>query len=257
MPARPVGIVVAVREEFGAIVRRLSPSTRSEAGDDSVAIGRIGPREAVVVRAGMGAERAEAAVHRVVLRDGAAQVVIAGFCAGLAAGLSPGDLVVATRVESRTTRSIWIPHAGAGSSGMALRADVRLHAGPILTAEDMAPRPEAKRALAAEHPEALALDMETAGAARAASELRIPWIAVRAVTDGLRDPFPFDFARFEDPRTGDIRRSAVVAAALSRPWLVPALIRLGLRSARAARNLADFVEHYVSSLAAPSAPRPS
>lgn len=217
--------------------------------------GLLGQAPVVLVRAGMGAERAEAAVHRLVLRDGVARIMVCGFCAGLAPGVAPGDIVVATRVESRAAHLVWVPHAAEASAATARPGGIRVHAGPIVTVEEIARRPAAKRALAAEYPGAIAMDMESDGAAKAASELGIPWVVVRAVTDGLADRFPLDFSRHVDPATGDVRRSAVVRLLFLQPWLIPAIVRLGLRSARAARNLAAFVEVFLSATVASSSPR--
>jgi adenosylhomocysteine nucleosidase len=83
--------------------------------------------------------------------------------------------------------------------------------------------------------------METAGAAQIAEERGVPWLALRAVTDGIADALPFDFDAYTDAE-GNVNRNQIVLAALTRPWKIPALIQLGGRSARAARNLATFLE---------------
>ncbi|HEU5081128.1 MAG TPA: hypothetical protein VFT72_18090 [Opitutaceae bacterium] len=79
------------------------------------------------------------------------------------------------------------------------------------------------------------VDMEAAGLARIAAARGIPFACVKAVSDGPAEPLP-DFSRFIDAR-GQLQVARFSAYALTRPWYLPALIRLGKQSKKAALSL--------------------
>ncbi|MHC5261997.1 phosphorylase family protein [Streptomyces sp. UC4497] len=136
-----------------------------------------------VLRTGMGPKAAEQAVTRAlgdaVLRDAA--VVATGFCAGLAPGMHPGDLVVAD--ETRDTYGA-TPCAGTDLLVKELVKAVpgkTVHTGP-LTGSDHVVRGHERADLLATG--AIAVDMESAATLRAAGGAgRRPVAAVRVVVD--------------------------------------------------------------------------
>ncbi|MEU3224115.1 1-hydroxy-2-methyl-2-butenyl 4-diphosphate reductase [Streptomyces sp. NPDC006976] len=149
--------------------------------------GRAGraPERVTVLRTGMGPKAAEAAVARVLGRSGAGvpdtAVIASGFCAGLAPGMHPGDLVVAeeTRAAGDPVRC-----TGTDLLAEALARAVpgrTVHTGP-LTGSDHVVRGHERAELRATG--AIAVDMESAATLRTA--LRSgprPVAAVRVVVD--------------------------------------------------------------------------
>lgn len=145
--------------------------------------GRRGDGPVTVLRTGMGPKAAEAALGRALAREemrGAA-VIASGFCAGLAPGMHPGDLVVAEETRS--------PHGDTACDGVPLLVDAvsrllpgrTVHTGP-LTGSDHVVRGAERASLAATG--AIAVDMESAATLRTA--LRHgprPVAAVRVVVD--------------------------------------------------------------------------
>ncbi|MFF7333153.1 1-hydroxy-2-methyl-2-butenyl 4-diphosphate reductase [Streptomyces sp. NPDC090306] len=143
--------------------------------------GAAGP--VTVLRTGMGPEAAERAVGRALadpVLDGAA-VLATGFCAGLAPGMHPGDLVVAeeTRDPRGTTpcvgTELLVKELTRALPGRAV------HTGPMTGSDHVVRGPE-RSALRATG--ALAVDMESAatllGAVRTGPR---PVAAVRVVVD--------------------------------------------------------------------------
>ncbi|MFF9850756.1 phosphorylase family protein [Streptomyces litmocidini] len=143
--------------------------------------GASGP--VTVLRTGMGPDRARRAVSRVLgeepWRDAA--VIASGFCAGLAPGMHPGDLIVAdeTRGPDGTT-----PCTGTELLVKALVKAVprrAVHTGPLIGSDHVVRGPE-RAALAAGG--AIAVDMESAATLRTAmSSGPRPVAAVRVVVD--------------------------------------------------------------------------
>ncbi|MFE7599259.1 1-hydroxy-2-methyl-2-butenyl 4-diphosphate reductase [Streptomyces sp. NPDC057494] len=141
------------------------------------------PGPVTVLRTGMGPERAHRAVSRVLgeerWRDAA--VIASGFCAGLAPGMHPGDLIVAdeTRAADGTT-----PCTGIELLVKALERAVpgrAVHTGPLIGSDHVVRGPE-RAALRAGG--AIAVDMESAATLRTAtSSGPRPVAAVRVVVD--------------------------------------------------------------------------
>lgn len=245
----PVGILTAVREELRAIRRRLSGVCVVSCEGFFFHQGVLAGRPVVVGASGMGPERAHRAAATLIEGFGPCCLLIAGFAAGLREEIQLGNVVVASALLDGTTpgrqpeRLLPRPVLMAATDAIVL-PDVCLHRGEILTLNAIATASAGKREIAAGNLSAIAADMESAGAAMAAEERGVPWLAVRAVTDALNDDFPLNFQQYIGS-DGEVRRARVMLAVMARPWKIPALARLGRRSSLAARNLAMFVESFV------------
>ncbi len=80
------------------------------------------------------------------------------------------------------------------------------------------------------------VDMEAATIARLAQMRAIPFYCIKGISDGYTDKLP-DFNRFISP-DGQFQTFRFALFALLRPWLWPALIRMGENSRKAARSIA-------------------
>ncbi|MFD0370141.1 MULTISPECIES: 1-hydroxy-2-methyl-2-butenyl 4-diphosphate reductase [unclassified Streptomyces] len=141
------------------------------------------PAPVTVVRTGMGPAHARQAVSRALGREPwqDAAVIASGFCAGLAPGMHPGDLIVAeeTRGPDGT-----IPCVG---TGLLVKALVRalpgrtVHTGPLTGSDHVVRGPERAALLAGG---AIAVDMESAATlSTAVAAGPRPVAAVRVVVD--------------------------------------------------------------------------
>ncbi|MFJ8297323.1 1-hydroxy-2-methyl-2-butenyl 4-diphosphate reductase [Streptomyces sp. NPDC094447] len=144
------------------------------------------PGPVTVLRTGMGPDRARRAVSRALGDHGwqDAAVIASGFCAGLAPGMHPGDLVVADEARG--------PAGAISCTGTELlvKALVRavpgraVHTGPLTGSDHVVRGPE-RAALRATG--AIAVDMESAatlGTARGGTGPDVrPVAAVRVVVD--------------------------------------------------------------------------
>src|SRR5206468_3724956 len=90
-----------------------------------------------------------------------------------------------------------------------------------------------------------AVDMESAGWARAASARGIPYIVVRVVSDTADESLPAYLARCYDPE-GGIRRGKVLLHALAKPASVPRLLAMRRRVRECGERLSAFVEHFLA-----------
>ena len=171
-------------------------------------------------------------------------LIICGFAGGLHPELEPGDLILADSVGvSNIAHLRYFPDSRMMNVAESLTTDdipdVHIQLGSLVTTDCVVIHPEAKQKLA-EATEAIAVDMETIGAIRAAQELGIPWLAVRAITDPVGESLPLDFNALSN-HEGNVSYGKVFLAVLQRPAKIPALIQLGKRSTHAANNLAAFL----------------
>jgi len=81
------------------------------------------------------------------------------------------------------------------------------------------------------------VDMEAAAVARLAAMRGIPFYCIKGVSDPLDAKLP-DFNRFIDAG-GQFKIAKFVLFALLRPWLWPALVRMGENSRRASQSIAE------------------
>jgi adenosylhomocysteine nucleosidase len=201
--------------------------------------GRLGDgASCVVVQTGVGRERARTAAAALP----PARLFLACGCAGaLADWLRAGDLVVADRVDvvaadGRTADRV--AAQGPALAAWATSRGFRVHQGAVASTLGVLRTGAAKAAAGAAG--ALVVEMESAAVAAEARGRGIPFVGLRVVLDhaGQLVPIP---AGVVDERTGEIRPGRALAGLTIRPWLWPALARLGRQQRVAARKLGAFM----------------
>jgi hypothetical protein len=160
--------------------------------------------------------------------------------------LSPGDLVLATRVRNTSGDALVAPQALRNNAAVALNG-LRLLQGEIVTGTSVLTAAE-KRALAASG--ALAVDMESHPFAQAAVEAGVPWLALRAVVDPLELSLPA-FARERRRR----HLWPAVRHAMSGPRAAMELIHLARDARRAGAALEAALRRLCPALALAEAHR--
>lgn len=98
---------------------------------------------------------------------------------------------------------------------------------------------------------AAAVEMESFAVAAEAAAAGIPTIAIRAISDDADEDLPMNFGDVLD-ESGALNKAKMARAVASAPHKLPALMRLGRQSKAATVKLAEFLERYVTSLAAGS-----
>jgi len=173
-----------------------------------------------VIATGMGAGPAERTAMRAI-GDGAIAAISVGFCGALDPSLDRGDLVIPMTVRDAATGEAW-------TCDVALSRGAGAQGGTLVTTDRVVSDPAGRRAL-----RGLAVDMESAGTARACARAGIPFAAIRAVTDRVGDVLP-DLGGVVDER-GDVHALRVLGRMARHPSDVAAWMGLA-RGARAARR---------------------
>lgn len=206
-----IAIIAALPREIAGLVR----GTTADASrlKDGVWLYRVGG--AVVVAAGMGAERAAVAVDAA-LSAGCVRVLIStGLAGGCAVGVKAGSVVEAGAVVNIGTGERFVAGVGSGVT--------------LVSADSIASVVEKERL--AESFGASIVDMEGATVAQMARAKGLGFRAIKGVSDG------YDFelsalSKFEGER-GSFRTGAFAGYTAVRPWTWGKAIELGRGSAKA------------------------
>lgn len=116
----------------------------------------------------------------------------------------------------------------------------------LLTSGEMVLSADGKRRLGKM---AEAVEMESFAVMSEAAAAGIPSIAIRAISDAADEDLPMDFCKVLD-ESGMIRASKVAKEIARVPHKMPAVIRLARRSSAASKRLAEFLNMYVTEIAA-------
>lgn len=227
----PLVLFVATRAELTPLVSTVQsaglPVSRSDA---VVRIGGEG-RDLLVIRTGVGPDRAEAEARRLFAETAASAALSLGVAGGLSPELQAGDLVVGDRVILRQSSGLQSFSCDAGIRDAAMtalhRRSGRHRLGPILTVDRILTAGE-KRVLATELG-ALAVDMESGAIASAASACSIPFLAIRGVLDPVHEELAIDFDQFLDAE-GEPDLPRLLRYLLIHPSSFPHLVGLGRRT---------------------------
>lgn len=252
-PARPAGLVVAVKEEADAVLTRMLARTKGKLGKFPFWRGPLAKREVAMILCGPGAGRAEEAARLLVERQSPNLLISAGFSGGLKTGQNRGDILFGTRilpaepggetfeVDPRVLRGAKTAmsefqeqgRVGGGREYQAAEATLVTRSKILVTSHE-------KRLLAQESG-ADGVDMESRGVVALAREKDLPWVAVRAISDTVEEDLPLDFNQFLGPG-GEPDRMKIVLHGLTRPALFGKLMELRKTTQEVGGNLVLFLE---------------
>ncbi|MGA2193524.1 MAG: hypothetical protein ABSG42_09155 [Nitrospirota bacterium] len=216
-----------------------------DAGGIGFQRGDIHGMDVAIFVSGIGGERAYRTVKAACGTLPLSAYIQTGFSAGLTGELAPGDIVTGEKVID------------AGGDGRVYEADPglleaacrafgeRCNKCSFLAVERTVVLASEKKRLGIEYG-CSALDMESAGAARAAFEERVPFISIRAISDGADEDLPLDFNLFM--KDGALDWPKFLLHVALHPGVVPPLLRLGRQSRLAAIRLAGALDGFLGEL---------
>ena len=225
-----LAFVAAEAREFEGLLGKVERVARLNWPLDFARSAWLRDRAVALVANGPGAKLAGRAAD--VVREYGKELeglVSVGFCGALSPALEPCDIFVATEIH-------FVAHAPSVPRSHSWE---RTKLGKLLSMDRVASTADEKAALYRQTG-AEAIEMEAAALATRAKKWNIPFYAIRVVTDTATESFPLDFNRLRD-RAGRFSRTRILAAALRRPAVVPALLHLNQRCKTAANVLGDFL----------------
>jgi len=202
----------------------------------------FGSNEVTVLLTGMGVENAVKAMQSlpIEMHD---VCISTGLTGALQSGLKPGDVVVARtsktldqklRVESDAVLVDFAVACGARAVNVSLTSDK-----VVATADE-------KQELSAR---GSVVEMETSHVLAAAGKHQVPAVAVRAISDAADEDLPVDFGRILDSR-GHLKYGGLLREVGLHPYRLAPLMKFAGQSRAATGSLADFLDRFVSAIAA-------
>ena len=171
------------------------------------------------------------------MQAGAKCLVSFGIAGALVSTLNPGDVVISTAVTNGNTA---IPADITFAQG--LITEIKKTLLPIeniiFSTQSIVDSSVEKDSIANAH-HAVAVDMESHAIATLAQEKGVPFVALRVIADHAGQALPKSAMAGNRP-DGSIAVLPVIGAALTHPWEIPDLIRLGRQTAIARKTLGDL-----------------
>lgn len=167
--------------------------------------------------------------------QGVAGLLSFGVAGGLDPTLGPGSLMVADRVVSREGTTFETDKAWRQRISTELGGGAR-HGSGAIAGVDHAITTIDQKAMLRQATAAGAVDMESLGVARAAAELGLPFLVIRAIADTARHGVPGAALAGLRP-DGSVRVRSVLAGIVHAPWEIPGLVRLARADQKALEAL--------------------
>jgi adenosylhomocysteine nucleosidase len=181
-----IAIFGAVKEEIAGIKQAMNISGHMRLGKTSAWPGKWGKQSIVLVRSGVGRQRAEDATLQVIDRFQPSTLVSIGYAGAVQPELNVGDLVIAdTIIEEKKKReyspdSDWLNRAKDVSCPEGFKAVV----GGLLTVDNVIHDSLSKQELRKNY-SVQAVEMETSAIAKVAEEKGVPLLSLRVISDRL------------------------------------------------------------------------
>jgi adenosylhomocysteine nucleosidase len=212
--------LVAVHRELLPLRQAMREEEQARLGEALLCTGWIGDRAVALADVLPGPVHAALGAQALVIRHQVDSLISFGSAGALAAGLSPGDLVVGQRAIAHDAgRFLGQRFEPAGVMGRdrhgrigfrrAFEADPDLVESALAAAHALGDRAQvgtivtgnqvvfatARKQWLRQTFDALAVEMETAAVAQVAVAHGLPWVAVRAISDSADDDFTLDYSR--------------------------------------------------------------
>lgn len=252
-----IGLIAAMPEEIKPLLRQVGPYRRERAGSFNIYRFSLANGEVCLIESGMGAAKGAAAARALIDTACPSVIINFGFAGAVTAGPSVGDLIVANRLFFHQHRSFSeqydLDQDLSELMEMALakgcwKKPFQVYRGTFITAGEIVKKGE----LAGILPQGVAnpvLDMETAAVAQVAAGLKIPIVAVRAISDAADEELGFSLEELTDNEL-NVRIGMVLWTVARKPWIIPQLLRLARNAKRAGDNLAYGVRVVLQTVAA-------
>ena len=249
-----LGIVTAFEPEAALVCRRLHLRHQEATVVGRLWQGHLHGQEVVVVRGGMGPERAAQAATWLLQHYALHGVLSVGFAGGLQASLTTGDAVlplqilalpagteaVSTCEDAGITPDACLAHLAAVA---ATQATLTQHQGTLLSVAEIVTQAADKKRLG-QRSGALAVDMESHSIGRVAAAHHLPFMVLRTIFDTHNDDVPFQANLFTSA-DGALQPLRVLSYVARQPRLLAQMLPAWRKARLAARGLEAWLGHFL------------
>jgi adenosylhomocysteine nucleosidase len=236
-----IAIIGAIKDEIAGIKNQMQITHTLRWPTGNAFVGEWQGVPIVLVRSGMGRERARRALVEIAEKWDLKEVISIGYAGALDPSLEVGDLVVADKVvevdssQPDKEKKSYILEKEIFSTLTALRRKI------LLTVDRPAATPEEKKLLREKY-SAVAVDMETSALADEAQARNLSFFSVRAITD-TADQELIDCAHLVE-ENGDVSKLKAGWHVITHPGDLKGMIALGQHAKIATTNLTEFLKPY-------------
>ena len=181
-----IAIFGAVKEEIAGIKQAMNISDHVRLGKTSAWPGKWGKEEIILVRSGVGRQRAKDATLQIIDRFKPRVLISTGYAGAVQPGLNVGDLVIANTIieeikgQKQSPDSDWLDRA----IGVPSPNGVKKVVGGLLTVDTVIHTSAIKYELGKKYG-VQAVEMETSAIAKVAREKGLPLLSLRVISDRL------------------------------------------------------------------------
>lgn len=231
-------ILAALKEEIRPILDGLEIEERVNYRPALIFRGEYLGHEVIIAHTGIGAEKMQRAAAFCIGEYKPSACINIGYCGALTPHLSLGDIVIADNIVHETNGAAIATTFTIDVSSQ----NFKIHRGTILTVDKVIQTPHEKAFLGTKFG-AIALDMESAGMAKAASKGGIPFTCTRSVLDTM----DMHLLKYENLISDDGATSIpnVVANIIRRPQNITRLPHLHYCASKARETLIGFINEIV------------
>jgi adenosylhomocysteine nucleosidase len=239
-----IAIIGAIKDEIAGIKNQMRITDTLRWPTGNAFVGTWMEHPIVLVRSGMGRDRARRALVEISRKWDLKELISIGYAGALDPSLEVGDLIVADKVIEMDSS-----HPDEGVKSYSLDKEIfnstaAVRGRILLTVDKVVATPLEKKALREKY-SAVAVDMETSALAEKAQARNLPFISVRCITD-TADQELIDCSHLvaED---GDVSKLKAGWHVLTHPGDLKGMIDLGKHAKLATANLTEFLKPYFNS----------
>jgi adenosylhomocysteine nucleosidase len=236
-----IAIIGAIKDEIAGIKQEMQITHTLRWPTGNAFVGEWQEVPIVLVRSGMGRDRARQALVEIAEKWDLKEVISIGYAGALDPSLEVGDLIVADQVIE-----VDISRLGEEMKSYSLDKEIfKAMAGVsgkiLLTVDQVAATPEEKKQLRDKY-SAVAVDMETSALVAEAQARNLSFISVRAITDTAgQELIDCSHLVAED---GDVSKLKAGWHVITHPGDLKGMIELGQHAKTATANLTEFLKPY-------------
>lgn len=237
-----IGVMGAFREEIEGIRRRATVESKVAFSEVEFARALYAGKEVVLALSGIGEQRASRAAQLLVENFPIRALIFLGIAGALHPSLRVGDIVIGKRIflQTSTGRPLSSNERLVELASAACdQLDWKFFVGDLITVPKIIASSQEKREIYQETG-ALAVEMETAAAARWAAQKRVPFLALRSISDAADYTFKVDISQITDEQ-GELSLRKALRYLLRHPTALWELSRIKGNVTKAAGRLEPLV----------------
>ncbi len=245
-----IALFGAVRMELSSITKEMKVIRGTYYRGWRLLEGKFGCKNVLLMQTGMGKDRAKESAEYVLEQYHPTIVISLGFCGALVAGLEVGDLVVYRGLSNDNhpdSNRIHLSHPDliATANGIMDEKLIHLLIVDSLSVNRLVSDPEEKERLGLIH-RAQVVDMESYWIANIAARRKIPFLAVRVISDSMSERLP-PFDHFLG-RGGEMLWGKALQHFVLKPVDLMGLVQMYGQARLARESLTEFIRILVPEL---------